>query len=165
MLAVPHVSGATTPWVGGSKLRAALLGMTLATSPIDVVKAVMESIAYDMSYLITALKQAGARIDTLRGVGGGTRSEWWTQLKSDLTMTAIDTVDQPELSTLGAALLAGLALGVWKDIEDRAGAFTKSSKRYEPDSQRSNLYRERMGFYQSMINDWLSKDWSNLIAS
>jgi len=164
VLAVPHVSGAIAPWVGGSKLRAAFLGMTLATSPIDVVKAVMESIAYDMAYLIFSLKQSGARIDMARGVGGGTRSEWWTQLKADLTETPIETVDQPELGTLGAALLAGLALDVYDDIEAKAAAFTKASRRYEPNGQRADLYRERMEFYRSLITDWLKYDWSKLVS-
>jgi len=164
VVAFPHVSGAITPWVGGSKLRAAFLGMTLATSPTDVVKAMMESIAYDMAFLIAALKKAGARVDKVRAVGGGTRSSWWTQLKADLANTTIETVDQPELGTLGAALLAGQALGIWSNIEERAGAFTKPSKRYEPDAQSALLYKERMELYRSIISDWLGKDWTNLLA-
>jgi len=162
VLAIPHVSGATTPWVGGGKLRAALLGMTLATSTTDVVKALMESIAYDMSLLISALKTAGARIDLLRGIGGGIRSQWWTQLKADLTNTPIETVDQPELGTLGAAILAGNALGIWSDIEGKAGVFTKASKRYEPNPRRAALHTRRMEFYRSLITEWLNRDWSEI---
>lgn len=165
VVAVPHVSGAISPWVGGSKLRAALLGMTLATAPADVVKAMMESIAFDMAFLIAALKQAGARVDEVRAVGGGTRSAWWTQLKSDLTNTAIETVDQPELGTLGAALFAGQALALWGDIEERAGAFTKPSEQYQPNAQRAVLYKERMKVYKSIIADWLGKDWTSLLAN
>lgn len=164
VLAVPHVSGATTPWVGGSKLRGAFLGMTLATSSADIVKAVMESIAYDLFYLMTALKTSGSRIDLLRGVGGGVRSEWWTQLKADLTNTVIETVDQAELGTLGAAILAGKALGIWDDVERKAGDFTKASRRYEPNPQRANLYKERMEFYRSLVTDWVKKDWSKLVS-
>jgi len=163
VLAGPHVSGATTPWVGGSKLRGVLLGMTLATSPVDVVKAVMESIVYDTSYLISALGAAGAKVDLLRGVGGGIRSNWWTQLKADLTNIPIETVDQAEIGTLGAVLLAGKAAGFWDDIEKKAGECTRAIHRYEPDPQRATLYKERMEFYKSLISQWLEKDWSNLI--
>ncbi len=159
VLAVPHVSGATSPWVGGGGLRGALLGMTLATSPIDVVKAFMESIAYDTHYLIQALREGGARIEMLRGVGGGVRSVWWTQLKADLTNLVIETVDQPELGTLGAALLAGKALRVWDDIERKAGEFTRASRRFIPNLERAGLYERRMQFYESLIRDWLKKDW------
>lgn len=165
VIAVPHLSGAITPWIGGSKLRGALLGMTLATSPADVVKAFMESIVYDTHYLIGALRAAGAKIDLLRGVGGGIRSEWWTQLKADLTNTPIETVDQAELGTLGAALLAGQAVRFWDDVEKKAGEFTRASNHYEPDIQRANLYRERMEFYRSLITKWLDCDWSNLSRS
>jgi len=163
VLAGPHVSGAITPWVGGSKLRGALLGMTLATSPFDVVKAVMESIVYDTSYLISKLRAAGAKVDLLRGAGGGIRSNWWTQLKADLTNTPIEVVDQAEIGTLGAALLAGKAVGFWDDIEKKAGEFTRPIHRFEPDLQRASLYKERMEFYRSLITEWLEKDWSNLI--
>ncbi len=165
VLAVPHVSGATATWVGGSGLRGALLGMTLATSPLDVVKAFMESIAYDTHFLIQALKKGGARIEMLRGVGGGVRSEWWTQLRADLTGTIIETVDQPELGTLGAALLAGKALGIWEDIERKADEFTRASKRYNPSRERADLYKDRMEFYRSLITEWLTKDWTKLSTS
>lgn len=162
VLAVPHVSGATAVWVGGSGLRAALIGMTTATSPIDAVKAFMESIAYDTHYLLDTLKEGGAKIEMLRGVGGGVRSEWWTQLRADLFGTVIETVDQPELGTLGAALFAGKAVGMWDDVERKAGEFTRVSKRYNPNPKRAALYKERMEFYRSLMKDWLTKDWRPL---
>jgi len=164
VLAVPHISGATTPWVGGSKLRGALLGMTLATTPTDVVKAVMESIVYDTHYLIDALRSGGAKIDLLRGIGGAIRSEWWTQLKADLTNVPIETVDRAELGPLGAALIAGKALKLWDDIEKKAGEFTKASIRYEPNVQRASLYKERGEFYRSLITEWVKTDWSLLLT-
>ena len=101
----------------------------------------------------------------LRGVGGGMRSEWWTQLRADLTGTTIETVDQPELGTLGAALLAGKALGIWDDLERKADEFTRASKRYTPSRQRADLYRSRMELYRSLITEWLTKDWSKLSIS
>jgi xylulokinase len=162
VLAVPHVSGATAIWVGGSSVRAALIGMTLATSPIDVVKAFMESIAYDTHYLLEMLKGGGAKIEMLRGVGGGVRSDWWTQLRSDLAGSVIETVDQPELGTLGAALLAGKAAGMWDNVERKAGEFTSPSKRYNPNPKRAALYKERMEFYRTLMKEWLIKDWRPL---
>jgi xylulokinase len=162
VLAIPHVSGAAVPWAGGSKLRGAFMGLTLAAKGIDIVKAMMESIAYDLHYTVTRFRDAGARIDVFRGVGGGIRSEWWTQLKADLTMTPIDVVNQPELGTLGAALLAGHALGVITNFEEKARAFTKTSKRFEPDPKRAGLYEERIELYRTLVTDMLEYDWSRL---
>ena len=146
-------------------MRAALIGMTLATSPIDVVKAFMESIAYDTHYLLNILREGGAKIEILRGVGGGIRSEWWTQLRADLFGTIIETVDQPELGTLGAALLAGKTVGLWDDLEKKAGEFTRASKRYNPNAKRATLYTQRMEFYRNLMKDWLKKDWRPLSSS
>jgi len=162
VLAIPHVSGATVPWAGGNKLRGAFLGLTLATTGTDIVKAMMESIAYDLHYTVTRFRDAGARIDKFRGVGGGIRSEWWTQLKADLTMTPIDVVDQPELGTLGAALLAGHALGVFADFEEKARAFTRTSKRFQPNPERAKPYEERMELYRALVTDMMRYDWSRL---
>ncbi len=162
VVAIPHVSGATVPWAGGSQLRGALMGLTLAATGLDVVKGMMESIAYDLHYTVTRFKEAGARIDVFRGVGGGIRSEWWTQLKADLTMTPIDVVDQRELGTLGAALLAGYALGVFTNLEEKAKAFTKTRKRFQPNPERAGLYEERMKLYQAIVADMLRYDWSRL---
>jgi len=162
VVAIPHVSGATVPWVGGSKLRGAFMGLTLATTGPDVIKAMMESIAYDLHYTVARFRKAGARVSTLRGVGGGIRSEWWTQLKADLTITPIDVVDQPELGTLGAALLAGYALGVFSNLEEKARAFTKTTRRFTPNPKRTELYTERMEFYKTLIASMLEYDWSRL---
>ena len=162
VVAIPHVSGATVPWVGGSKLRGALMGITLATTGLDIVKAMMESIAYDLHYTVSRFKEAGAGIDAFRGVGGGIRSEWWTQLKADLTLTPIDVVDRPELGTLGAALLAGHAVGVFDSFGEKVKAFTKTRKRFTPNPERAELYKERMGFYQTLVTNMLQYDWSKL---
>jgi xylulokinase len=162
IMAIPHVSGATVPWAAGGKLRGALMGLTLAATGLDIVKAMMESIAYDLHYTVTQFKEAGARIDAFRGVGGGIHSEWWTQLKADLTMTPIDVVDQPELGTLGAALLAGHAIGVFTSLEEKAKAFTKTSRRFRPNPTRAELYEERMELYKALVADMLRYDWSRL---
>jgi sugar (pentulose or hexulose) kinase len=140
------------------------MGLTLATTGLDVVKAMMESIAYDLHCTVTRFREAGARVGTFRGVGGGIRSEWWTQLKADLTMTPIEVVDQPEPGTLGAALLAGHALGVFSNIEEKASAFAKTSRRFTPNPERVRLYKERMEFYQTLIANMLQYDWSGLAS-
>jgi xylulokinase len=164
VLAIPHVSGATVPWAAGRKLRGAIMGLTLATKSIDVVKAMMEGIAYDLHYTVLRLEEAGAKVDTFRGVGGGIRSEWWTQLKADLTMTPIDLVGQRELGTLGAALLAGQAVGVFGNLEETASEFIKTTRRFVPNPERAEVYKERIQFYKTIIADMLQYDWGKLAS-
>ncbi|MBT7455153.1 MAG: hypothetical protein HN796_14765, partial [Gemmatimonadetes bacterium] len=109
--AVPYLSGSMVFWEDGRKAKGALIGLTLATTPTDIVQALMESIAYDHVTTLSLLAEEGVDVSRIRATGGGSRSAWWTQLKADLTNTRIEVAEQQESGTLGAAILAGLAIG------------------------------------------------------
>jgi sugar (pentulose or hexulose) kinase len=55
---------------------------------------------------LSLLEEQGEKVDHIRATGGGTRSKWWNQLKSDLMAVPVEVSAQPEPGTLGAALLA-----------------------------------------------------------
>jgi xylulokinase len=158
VLAIPHLSGAAVPWTGGSKSRGALLGLTLATTSIDIFKSILESIVYDLYYTVNLLKENSVKLGVMRGAGGGIRSEWWTQLKADLTMTSVEAVNQPEPGTVGAALLAGLAIGAFDNLESKLSEFTKVSRQFTPDSNRAGLYKQRIRSYKELVSDLLHAD-------
>jgi len=160
VLAVPHLSGATAPWKNGNRSRGAVLGMTLATSSIDLLKALMEGIAYDLSYIVRLLKEIGVNFSTLRAAGGGIRSDWWTQLKADLTRTKIETVNQAETGTLAAAILAGLAVGEFNSIDEELSKWVRVDRRFTPDEKRIDLYDERIKSYATVLNELLKIDWA-----
>ena len=120
MLAIPHLSGATNPWPDGDRSQGALLGLSLATGPIDIVRAVMEGIAFDLVLTLEHLRAAGAPARLIRAGGGGARSAWWMQLKADLTGIEVEVVDHPEAGALGAAIGAGLADGTFTALERRS---------------------------------------------
>jgi len=151
VLAIPHLSGAISPWAEGRDSRAALLGMTLSTSPADILKALMESIAFDLVLTLELLAQTKISCRVLRAAGGGTRSPWWMQLKSDLTGTLLEVVEQPEPGTFGAALLAGSALGVFESAGAAAEALANIEHRYTPDSTRAGRYQDRLATYRDAV--------------
>ena len=156
VMALPFLSGAMLYWQGGRKLRGALVGLTLATTPADIVQAFMESIAYDNTHTLSLLKSENVPIDRIRASGGGTRSEWWMQLKSDVMGVPIEVAAEPEPGTLGAALLAGLGIGVFGDLDDASTACSGTRRIYEPDLARAALHRERMQAYRAAIPHMLA---------
>jgi xylulokinase len=158
VLAVPHLSGATVCWSNGRKSRGALLGMNLASSRTDIIKSLMESIAYDLLLAVRSFRQADIEIRLLRAAGGGTRSAWWTQLKADLLGVPIEVVNQKEPGTLGAALLAGLAAGTYPSLEEGSKLWISAARRYEPDLKRAALHAERLGTYQAAVHSLLQAD-------
>lgn len=151
VLAIPHLSGSTIPWKEGRRYRGAFMGLTLSSSPIDMVKSLMESIVYDLFYTNLLLKETGIDVEILRAAGGGIRSEWWTQLKADLLNKPIASVNQPEPGTLGAAILAGYASGFFPDIEQAINTSIKVCRRYEPDPQRAKKYLKQIQLYKSIL--------------
>jgi xylulokinase len=153
--AVPYLSGAMLYWEDGRKARGTLLGMTLATTGARVVQAFMEGIAYDHVNTLALLAREGVSVTRLRATGGGTRSRWWTQLKADVTHAPIEVVDQPEPGTLGAALLAGVAVGVIDNVTAAAERFAPISAIYEPNSARAALHQERIASYHHTIETLL----------
>jgi xylulokinase len=151
VMAVPYLSGSMTLWENGRKARGGLLGLTLATTRSEVVQAFMESIAYDTVNTLAMMSAEGIQVDRIRITGGGARSAWWTQLKADMTNMPIEVVAQPEPGTLGAALLAGLALGLYDDMEEISQRYSGTEAVYTPHPERAALHQERLATYRKLM--------------
>lgn len=152
ILAVPHFSRATVPWKDGGNSRGALVGMTLATSRADVIRAVLESVSYDLTLTIRSLRQYHISTGPLRAAGGGTRSRWWMQLIADLDGAVIEVLEQPEPGCVGAALLAGLANGSYSSLEEGAKSFSSVAQTYEPEPKRFARYEPSLQAYQATVS-------------
>lgn len=151
VIAVPYLSGSMTYWQDGRKARGGVIGLTLATRKTDVVQAFMESIAYDTVNTLSLMRAEGIPVDRIRITGGGARSAWWTQLKADMTGMPIEVVTHPEPGTLGAALLAGLAIGLYDDLQEVSVSLSGTSALHEPDPQRAALHAERLDAYRRLM--------------
>jgi xylulokinase len=151
VMALPYLSGAMTYWQNGRNARGTLLGLTLATTPIQIVQALMESIAYDHVNTFGLLKQEGIHIQRVRAVGGGARWRWWTQLKADLTQLPIEIVQQDECGTLGAAILAGAGIGLYDDITHISRQFAGTAYTHEPNPHRAQQHHDRLQTYHHLV--------------
>jgi xylulokinase len=151
VMAVPYLSGSMTYWEGGRKARGGIIGLTLATSKTDLVQAFMESIAYDTVNTLSLMSAEGIAVNRIRITGGGSRSTWWTQLKADMTNKPIEVVEHPEPGTLGAALLAGLAIGVYDSLEEVSKEYSGTQSVYMPDPERAALHQERLEMYRKLM--------------
>jgi xylulokinase len=139
-------------WEEGRKAKGAMFGLTLATSSIDIIKAFMESITCDHVMTLSLLASMGESVVRLKAAGGGTRSEWWTQLKADVLGVPIEVVDEAEPGTLGAAMLAGLAIGCYRSLPDGYEQLSTGSGRlFTPNAGRGALYRVRVEEYREIV--------------
>jgi glycerol kinase len=122
--------------------RGLLIGIERSTTRAHIARATLESIAYQTRDLVEAMGAAGQPIDVLRADGGGTVNRFLMQFQSDLLGIPVDVAAIRETTALGAAFLAGLAVGVWRspdELQQRRGI----AARYEPAmsaDQRNSLY-------------------------
>ena len=152
---VPALSGLGAPqW--DPRARGTLIGVTRGTSRAHLARAVLESIAYRTRDVITAMdEQSGRRLAELRVDGGATRNRWLMQFQADVLGVPVVVSAHAETTAMGAAYAAGVAVGLWTDLDDVAERVT-TGERFEPRmsaDQRDGLYR-RWGQALERARDW-----------
>jgi xylulokinase len=111
----------------------------------------MESIAYDTVNSLSLMQNEGIEVKRIRITGGGARSAWWTQLKADMTDMPIEVVEHSEPGTLGAALLAGFATGVYDDMEAVSVEYSGTKSVFTPNPARAAQHQERLEKYRALM--------------
>jgi glycerol kinase len=121
---VPALLGLGAPvWDFGA--RGTLLGLTRGTTRAHVVRAVLEGVAHRGADLVEAAEvDGGVRIGSLRVDGGMSANAVFVQALADAAGRPVEVSPVTEATTLGAAYLAGMAVGVWKDEDDIAAAWS-----------------------------------------
>ena len=115
---VPAFTGLGTPY-WDPYARGAVLGLTRGAGKAHFIRATVESLAYQVSDVITSMeKDAGVKLGSLRVDGGASANNFLMQFQSDLLDTEVVRPDCIETTALGAAYLAGMATGFWKDAQE-----------------------------------------------
>ncbi len=130
------------PHASGSDRGAIFSGFTLATTRIDFVRALLESIACEFAATIGRLRDRGVDTTLVRATGGGSKLTWWMQLHADVCGVPFEVVAQDEPGAFGAALLAGVGAGVYPSVSTAVERLVQVSRRFEPDCDRGKKYVE-----------------------
>jgi len=139
---VPAFTGLGAPhWDAGA--RGAIVGLTRGSTAAHIARAALESIAYQTADLIEAMEgDAGRRLRELRVDGGASVNAGLMQFQSDLLRTPVVRPRTVETTALGAAYLAGLAVGTWRDRAEIAALWTVG-RRFEPGAPAAAMRRRR----------------------
>ena len=123
--------------------RGAVFGLTRGTTEKDFIKATLQGIAYQVRDILGAMQEdTGIDIPVLKVDGGATNNDYLMQFQADILNTPVQRAGDLETTALGAAFLAGLAVGYWQDF-DEIKAVIKDGKRFEvqmDDKRRNKLY-------------------------
>ena len=115
---VPAFTGLGAPY-WDMYARGCMMGLTRGANRAHIARACLESIAFQMTDLLEAMNaDSGIELSSLRVDGGASVSNIMMQIQSNLIRTPVDRPKMVETTALGAAFLAGLAVGYWKDMEE-----------------------------------------------
>ena len=115
---VPAFSGLGAPW-WDMLARGTMFGITRSANRNHIVRAALESIAYQTKDVLDAMQaDTGIVLEELKADGGASANNFLMQFQADILNKNVICPDMPEATALGAAYLAGLATGEWKDIEE-----------------------------------------------
>ena len=142
---VPAFAGLGAPY-WNADARGAIVGITRGTKREHIVRAALESIAYQTADVMEAMrKDSGTEINQLRVDGGASANDFLMQFQSDILDMEVNRPQFKETTALGAAFLAGLSIGFWKN-EDELLECRKTQAIFKP-----RLDTEQR---QKLMNGW-----------
>lgn len=147
---LPYLSGERTPHPD-PLARGAFIGLTLRHTRGHMTRAVLEGVAFGLKDSFTLIRNAGSgEITQVRASGGGTKSLLWRQILASVLETELVTVNTIEGAAFGAALLAGVGVGSWKDVPSACRETVKITGSCQPNKDQTDLYRQSYAFYEEL---------------
>jgi xylulokinase len=132
LLFLPYLTGERTPHPD-PLARGAFVGLTVRHSQAHFSRAVLEGVAFGLRDSFELMKSAGlAEISQVRVSGGGAKSPLWRQILADALNAELVTVNTTEGAAYGAALLAGVSVGAWPDVDTACQASIKITGSTQP---------------------------------
>jgi len=147
---LPHMSGSSCPAVDG-KSRGAFVGLTNRATAGDLLRAVIEGLDYQFLDVVDAMETAlSTKLERFVAVGGAVRNEFWMQNKADVVGRPVEVPAVEEATPLGAAILAGIGVGLYRDEEEALERVYRPGRTFEPNEELSRQYAEGFEVYREL---------------
>lgn len=157
----PYLQGESTPYMDNN-LRASFIGVSSFHTKGHFSRAVMEGVCFSLRDSLSLLKQLGVAPETANIIGGGAKSPLWSQMTADILNLPLRKAKSDD-SSLGSAMLAGVACGAFTSFQDSVDKCARFDKIYTPIAENVEIYNGYFARYKA-IHDALapiySKDWS-----
>ncbi len=149
LLFAPYLAGERTPHPDPDA-RGAFVGLSLRHDRGALVRAVLEGVAFGLRDCLDLLRETGVDARVGRVSGGGAASELWLQIVASTLELPLERVAADEGAAFGAALLGGVAAGVWPDVHAAVAATVRPRSCVDPVPEWVEIYRERHRAYRAL---------------
>jgi xylulokinase len=156
LLFLPYLTGERTPYPDPNA-RGAFIGLTVRHTKAHLTRAVLEGVSYGLRDSLELMRALGITPAQVRASGGGARSALWRQILADVFGAEIVTVTVTEGAAYGAALLAGVGAGVYRDVESACDAVIKTTSRDKPSDAKAiyaKYYPRYRALYPALENEF-----------
>lgn len=147
---LPHMSGSHCPVVDPASL-GAFVGLRNIVGKGDMLRAIVEGLNYQFLQIVGGLQKAlGVQPEKFVAIGGAVKNEFWMQNKADMLGKPVEVPDIEESTPLGAAILAGIGVGLYSDVRDAYEHVRKPGRTYEPNTDLTARYRELFARFEKL---------------
>jgi xylulokinase len=130
--------------------RGVLFGLDLSHGRGEIVRAILEGVAFTIKNMVEVLREIGADVQRIRVVGGGSVSDFWNQIRADVTQTPFERARITEGTATGIALLTGLGIGLYQDLREATRRIAPVEKTYIPNPANGLIY-DKWGRVQAKV--------------
>ncbi len=149
LIFLPYLQGERTPHLDANA-RGGWIGLTASHDRRHLVRSVLEGVAFSLKDCFTIISEQGLRIDQLRATGGGAKSPLWRQILADVLGTELVLTNATEGPALGAALIAGVASGVYPSFKDACERVVHVTQHTVPQSETAGVYARAYETYRAL---------------
>ena len=151
LIFLPCLSGAMTPtW--NADARGVFFGLSLAHGRGHIVRSILEGTAFGLRDNVDRMAEIGLHPQEIRAVGGGARGRLWLQIKADVTGKLVSVPRELETTALGAAMLAGVAGGLFANLQEAAAAAVSVAAYIEPRDTHRQTYDDAYALYREVYD-------------
>jgi gluconokinase len=151
LLFLPFMSGERFP-IRDPYVRAMLFGLSLAHGKPHIIRCMMEGITFTLRWIQEAIEEH-AKVNAIKISGGGAKSSLWRQIVSDVFGKKVIRTEVEEASALGAAMLAGIAIGDFSNMEKAANEMVKDVEVHEPSYTTHEQYSRLFEIYKRIYKN------------
>ena len=142
LIMLPYFQGSGIPELN-EKAQGVYYGIHAGHTRGHFIRAIMEGLAVALKRMLECEMELGATMSEIRSLGGGSKSKIWCQIKADILGMPVKVIENSESTPcMGAAILAGVANGMWPSIEEAAERFIKIKETYEPNPENAEVYQK-----------------------
>jgi xylulokinase len=149
LLFAPYLAGERTPY-SDPDARGAFVGLELRHDRGALCRAVLEGVAFGLRDSLELLRELGVEVDVARVSGGGARGRLWLEIVASALGIPLELTVAEEGSAFGAALLGGVAAGVFSDVDDAVTRCVRVRETVEPDPAWASAYEDGYARYRRL---------------